>query len=52
MSARARSVRLTVGMPDRELARRRATTLQLLTGVETVRPNRAVLERAGDPFPV
>src|SRR5262249_7123193 len=44
-------LRLAGGMEDRELARRRATMLKLLSGVETVRLNRAVLERAGEAFP-
>ena len=44
-------LRLTVGMNDRALARRRATTLELLEAFELVRVNRAVLERAADPFP-
>ena len=39
-------------MVDRELARRRATALSVLSGFEQVRLNRAVLERAADPFPV
>jgi predicted nucleic acid-binding protein len=38
-------------MDDRELARRRATMLQLLSGMETIRLNRAVLDRASEPFP-
>jgi len=44
-------LRLDGGMPDRELARRRATVLTTLSGIETVRLNRAVLERAAEPFP-
>jgi uncharacterized protein len=44
-------LRLTAGMPDRELARRRATALTVLTGFTLVRLNRAVLERAAEPFP-
>jgi len=44
-------LRLDGGMPDRELARRRATALAVLTGFELVRLNRAVLERAAQPFP-
>jgi predicted nucleic acid-binding protein len=39
------------GMDERELARRRAFALELLTGFELVRINRAVLERASSPFP-
>jgi hypothetical protein len=38
-------------MADRELARRRATALTVLSGFELVRLNRAVLARAADPFP-
>jgi predicted nucleic acid-binding protein len=45
-------LRLEGGMVDRELARRRATTLSVLSGFELVRLNRAVLERAAEPFPV
>jgi predicted nucleic acid-binding protein len=44
-------LRLVGGMADRELARRRATVLDVLTGFDLVRVNRAVLERASDPFP-
>jgi len=44
-------LRLAGGMDDRELARRRATMLDLLSGVETVRLNRAVLDRAAEAFP-
>lgn len=33
------------------LGRRRATMLQLLTGVETIRLNRSVLNRASEAFP-
>jgi len=45
-------LRLEGGMVDREVARQRATALSMLTGFELVRVNRAVLERAADPFPV
>jgi predicted nucleic acid-binding protein len=45
-------LRLEGGMADRELSRRRATTLVVLSGFERVRLNRAVLERAAEPFPV
>jgi predicted nucleic acid-binding protein len=45
-------LRLSGGLVDRDLARRRATVLAVLEGFETVRLNRAVLDRAGDPFPV
>lgn len=44
-------LRLAGSMDDRELARRRATMLHLLTGVETIRLNRTVLNRASDAFP-
>jgi predicted nucleic acid-binding protein len=37
---------------ERELARRRATTLTVLSGFELIRLNRAVLERAAEPFPM
>jgi predicted nucleic acid-binding protein len=45
-------LRLEGGMVDRELARRRASALSILSGFEQVRLNRAVLERAAEPFPV
>jgi hypothetical protein len=45
-------LRLNGGMPDRELARRRATALKILEAFEMVRLNRAVLDRAGEPFPI
>ncbi len=45
-------LRLSGGMPERELARRRATALTVLSGFEQVRLNRAVLVRAAEPFPV
>lgn len=45
-------LRLEGGMADRELTRRRSTALTLLSGFEQVRLNRAVLERAADPFPI
>jgi len=44
-------LRLEGGLPDRELARRRATTLRLLEGMGRVPLNRAVLDPAADPFP-
>jgi predicted nucleic acid-binding protein len=44
-------LRLDGGMPDRELSRRRAATLTVLSGMEAVRLNRAVLARAAEPFP-
>jgi predicted nucleic acid-binding protein len=44
-------LRIANPMADRELARRRATMLQLLEGLEIVRLNRAVLARAADAFP-
>lgn len=45
-------LRLEGGMVDRELSRRRATALSVLSGFELVRLNRAVLERAAEPFPM
>lgn len=45
-------LRIEGGMADRELSRRRASALSVLSGFELVRLNRAVLERAADPFPV
>jgi hypothetical protein len=45
-------LRLEGGMVDRELARRRAMALPMLSGFDQVRLNRAVLERAAEPFPV
>jgi uncharacterized protein len=44
-------LRLDGGMADRELSRRRAAALSVLSGFELVRLNRAVLERAAEPFP-
>lgn len=44
-------IRFSGGMDDRELARRRATTLEVLEGFDLVRVNRPVIERASDPFP-
>lgn len=44
-------LRLGGAMADRELARRRATILEVLSGCQLVRLNRAVLDRAGEPFP-
>lgn len=42
----------TIGeMDDRELARRRASAIEILSGFELIRVNRAVLDRAADPFP-
>lgn len=38
-------------MDDRQLARRRETMIEVLSGFSLVRINRAVLERAADPFP-
>lgn len=45
-------LRLEGKMADRELSRRRASALSVLSGFELVRLNRAVLERAAEPFPV
>jgi predicted nucleic acid-binding protein len=39
------------GLDDRALARRRATMLELFGGCDLVRINRAVLDRASEPFP-
>jgi predicted nucleic acid-binding protein len=44
-------MRIGGAMDDRELARRRATMLELLDGFDMVRVNRAVLDRASEPFP-
>lgn len=44
-------LRIANTMADRELARRRATMLQLFDGLEVVRLNRAVLARTADAFP-
>ena len=44
-------IRISGDMDDRELARRRASTIELFTGFELIRVNRPVLERAADPFP-
>jgi predicted nucleic acid-binding protein len=44
-------LRVAGKMGDRELARRRASTLELLEGFDLVRLNRAVLDRAAEPFP-
>ena len=43
--------RLSGAIADRELSRRRATTLELLEGFDLVRMNRPVLGRAAEPFP-
>jgi len=45
-------LRLAGGMAERELARRRATALTVLSGFELIRLNRAVLVRAAEPFPM
>ena len=44
-------LRLAGAMAERELSRRRGSMLELFRGVEMVRVNRAVLDRAGEPFP-
>ena len=44
-------LRLDGGLGDRELSRRRATALTVLSGIDAVRLNRAVLARAAEPFP-
>ncbi len=45
-------LRLEGSMPERELARRRACALTVLSGIDMLRVNRAVLARAADPFSV
>ena len=44
-------LRMTGLLVDRELARRRSTALEILSGIELVRVNRGVLDRAAEPFP-
>jgi predicted nucleic acid-binding protein len=44
-------LRIARALRDRELARRRGTLLEILEGFDLVRANRAVLERASEPFP-
>lgn len=44
-------LRLSGGLSDRELARRRSTMLEVLAAVDMVRINRVVLDRAAEPFP-
>jgi predicted nucleic acid-binding protein len=44
-------LRIAGSIKDRELARRRATTLELFGGIQSVRINRAVLDKAAEPFP-
>jgi predicted nucleic acid-binding protein len=44
-------LRLAGELVDRELARRRQSLLETLSGFELVRLNRSVLDRAADPFP-
>lgn len=44
-------IRMAGLIDDGELARRRSTALQIISAIELVRINRAVLERAADPFP-
>jgi hypothetical protein len=43
--------RLRLGLPDEEVARRRAAVLEMLEGFALVPPAPPVLERAADPFP-
>ena len=45
-------LRLADDMTERELVRRRATAMTVLSGFELVRLNRAVLDRAAAPFPM
>jgi uncharacterized protein len=44
-------LRIAGAIKDRELARRRASMLKLFAGIHTVRINRAVLDKAAEPFP-
>jgi predicted nucleic acid-binding protein len=44
-------LRIAGTIKDRELARRRASALKLFSGIEAVRINRAVLDKAAEPFP-
>jgi len=44
-------LRLDGSMTDREVARRRTSALELLESFTRVRLNRAVLDRAAEPFP-
>ena len=44
-------IRMTGLVDDDELARRRSTALEIISAIELVRVNRAVLERAAEPFP-
>ena len=43
--------RLQLGIADEDVAERRAGVLEYLRAFELVRLDRAVLERAGEPFP-
>lgn len=44
-------IRMTGLVDDDELARRRSTALEIISAIELVRVNRAVLDRAAEPFP-
>jgi predicted nucleic acid-binding protein len=44
-------LRIIGALDDGELARRRSTLLDLLTGFDLVRINRPVLDRSSEPFP-
>lgn len=44
-------IRMTGLVDDDELAHRRSTALEIISAIELVRVNRAVLERAAEPFP-
>jgi predicted nucleic acid-binding protein len=44
-------LRLRLGLPDSEFARRRAAILELLAAMKFVRITRPVLERASSPMP-
>ena len=44
-------IRMTGLVDDDELARRRSTALDIISAIELVRVNRAVIDRAAEPFP-
>lgn len=44
-------LRLAGELTDHEVAARRAAALRVLSGVDAIRVNRAVLDRAAEPFP-
>lgn len=43
--------RIRLGLPEREVAERRAAVLEVLEGIDVVPLDSAVLRRAADPFP-